>query len=249
MDKRQAKRYNREHRARKKNPLPGPATGSVSGGTIIVTPPTPRPVPFEKWDPNSAKVSWGDLTVVVLPRLQENNVPCDSNTGIVVDAPLHPALLGAVVVNNGRKHDCDESMLNSIYAGDPFKYWMQPGTGLHAFCVPRHRDFPLEFDEQAVEAMTSRGLSKADAQAQVDRILGWGPFCVICYVCQLEIGDTDPLSAAAQARAFGWFMVDFVERPDGGPLRQPICPTCAQKSGAELKPFPTPDEVRGMEGM
>lgn len=247
MDKRQAKRYNREHRIKRT-----PTQQAQDTGHVIVMPPVARPVPVAGWDATHARAEWGDLRVVVMPKLDRSHIPAPSNTGIVVAAPLHPSLLGGVVVNNGRKPDCEEPVLNMVYTATPDTHWMTAGTGLHATCVPRHRDFPLDFDLEAVKGIMAQGLSRADAEAQADRILGWSPYGVTCSNCGLEIGDTGPTEVSAQARAFGWSMsVQLTISGLSGPKNRPLCPTCADAPfgtpGDILKPWPSEEEFRRME--
>ena len=68
------------------------------------------------------KVPWGDLVVSVMPKSVDGKV-VDSNTGVVIEAPYHAGILACVVVNDGRKMDCDPAALNMHMTGDRQKAW------------------------------------------------------------------------------------------------------------------------------
>lgn len=61
--------------------------------------------PESTW--NFHKDTWGDAEVIVLPRV------IDSNTGVILGPPGHPAL-GAVVTNDGNLANCEPAALAQI---------------------------------------------------------------------------------------------------------------------------------------
>ena len=221
MDKRQAKRYRREHRPR--NSEAAAISAQLSG---------------EGW--RFHKAEWGDLTVSVMPRVKRvagTPVVEDSNTGVVIACPKHPSLLAGVVVNDGRRVDCDERALDNIHTGP----WRQKGVG-HAYTVPRPRDFPLEYHEESIAAMMQgKGYSRKHAEQLSDQILGWAPYSIACIGCGLKIGDRTPTGAADQARAFGWLWTDIPNQP-----KRTYCPTCGGRGQVNLRPFPSDEEIRAM---
>lgn len=211
--KRILKRFKREHRPK--------------------TPKTPKWV-FHK-------ETWGgDFEVSVMPRSIDGRVE-DSNTGVVLKAPLHGALKACVIVKDGRRPNCDEAALNYTLTGDRNKYWADRD---HPWCMPRRRvsseDRERAAYQMAVTAMMEgQGYERQQAEGIADRVLGWGPDSMPCFGCHLVIPGVGAMEIVAQAREYGW------------KVRLPLthdswrCATCAKASDS---PIPTDDEMLALCG-
>lgn len=183
------------------------------------------------------KAQWGDLEVVVLPKtvnVRESAV--DSNTGVVVGAPFHAYLRAAVVVNDGSRPDCDVEALNYMIWNDRNKSWRS--TGIHAWCIPRRRmeeSGKKEVYRMSVDAiMQGRGLTKEQAEAEADMVLGWSPDSIHCGSCNLQLCGLGAKELTDQAREYAWT------------LALPFTPTswkCRGCSSPEDPAVPTWDEL------
>lgn len=148
---------------------------------------------------------WADLEVLVMPRTLDGKV-VDSNTGVVVKAPFHKFLLAQVVVNDGSRPNCDLQAVNLIITGDRNADWRT--KGYEPYCIPRRRISEEEKNSayrMAVAAIVEgRKLSQDQAEAEADRVLGWGPDSIHCRGCHLNILGVGARELVTQAKEYGW---------------------------------------------
>jgi hypothetical protein len=243
---RRTKRFNREHRKRSRFGKAVEFIQHVVGRSKHFG--EQPPAPPGEW--RFHKDQWGDLQVLVMPKSCKDGIVRDSNTGVVVEAPYHKSLLAHVVVKDGRRVDCDEPALNHMVTGNHSKPWHEI-PGYHAYAVPRYRVRPEERNAawlQAIEAMiTGQGMSREQASAECDQILGWGPDSISCTDCSVTIHGRGIYDVAAQAREYGW-----VFAYDDGQTPRPICPSCAEDYRStppafKIRPIPSDEELAQME--
>lgn len=179
------KRWRREHRVR------------ATGGDV--------------WRFHTA--TWGDLVVSVMPRSLSGKV-YDSNTGIVLEAPYHRAILAGVVVNDGRMVNCDDRALNKHILGTGGGNWRR---ATHQWTIPTYRVPESDINDawkEAVESL-SKAIPRADAEARMEMTLGWCTDSMTCVECELQIPGHFPDHVMMQAHQFGWGI---------GEKDKPVCP-------------------------
>lgn len=188
-----------------------------------------------------------------MPRTSDSGQVVDSNTGVVIGAKFHGSLRGGVVVNDGRRPDCDEAALNLHINGDRNKWW---GGSVSPCCIPRRiPDFTKRDEgyEMAVQAMIQgKGYPREFAEWQCDQVLLWGADSISCAICKLTIFGICGRELVEQAREYHWKLKTYVDSlPDmseGSPWR---CPTCSRPSDVpvfEIEQFQkmAPDEFWGI---
>lgn len=165
------------------------------------------------------KATWGDLVVSVMPKSLSGRV-YDSNTGVVLEAPYHRAILGQVVVNDGRMVNCDYRALDQLFGKD----WQQACPVVRT--VPTYRVTENDINDawkEVIESL-SKAIPRAEAEARLEMTLGWCTDAMGCFECELEIPGHFPDHVMMQARQFGWGI---------GEMNKPVCP--AHKI---IKPLP-----------
>ena len=182
------------------------------------------------------KVQWGDFEVSVMPKTGPDGKVTDSNTGVVLIAPFHPAMKACIVVKDGRKVDCDNAALNMHMMGHRLRPWY---LKFHAYCLPRTRVPENGRNDAFWEAVkwieTGRKVPRDYAIGEAERMF-WCSCSLSCSGCKLLIpGDSEQM-VTDQAREYGWKLA-----------LEPYRPFCAVCAPPEAKDFPTYEELQAIE--
>lgn len=207
MDRRQQKRWAREHR---------------------------RAAPHrQQW--LFHKAQWGDLVVSVMPLSTSRGV-IDSNTGLVLEAPYHRSMRAQLVVNNGRMPVCDARALNDLICpGEGGEAWAKH-VEVYTIPTYRVQPEEInDVWREAIEVL-SKHMPRARAEANLEQTLGWCTDSVSCAVCMLTIPGHWVSHVVEQARAFGWGL-DANDKAvcPAHEMVKPF-PTLAEVEAAEMSP-------------